>query len=297
MHAWLKDRYPNSKVTREEYTNADGERRADVLLTGRRGDRVAFEVQYSPLTPAAWKARHDSYRAQGIVDVWLFGSTTAKIDKDGWFEPAPMQKASLMDGAPLLLIDATSPDDVTITIVASRAWLPHPSDHNLDGRYCRPDWDPGAATTVIHAGVGGVDTSTHPLAEFEAHPDNGITHPRLEELRDRTRQLAQARQQIAVWKREQEERYVELHARRDAQAQHIGQLLESHRGDWAGSAVPHKTSAAFWCHYWLARSWVCRQGHSQRRTPAIRPTTPAEAFTTPDRQARTHTSRNPTRGG
>jgi hypothetical protein len=45
----------------------------DVLVVFPDGRRFAFEVQYAPLTIAAWRARHDGFRAQGIVDVWLFG--------------------------------------------------------------------------------------------------------------------------------------------------------------------------------------------------------------------------------
>ena len=45
----------------------------DVLVVCPDGRRLAFEVQYAPLTIAAWRARHDGYRAQGIVDIWLFG--------------------------------------------------------------------------------------------------------------------------------------------------------------------------------------------------------------------------------
>ncbi|MCC2592550.1 hypothetical protein LKO27_03840 [Tessaracoccus sp. OS52] len=245
VHAWLQDRYPRSKVTREEYTTADGERRADVLLTGTRGDRVAFEVQYSPLTPNAWRARHHSYLQQGIVDVWLFGSTTAKIDKVGWFTPAPMHEASLQTGAPLLLIDATSPADVTVTVVASRTWLPDPADYDIDHGNCKPTWEPGAATTVIQDRAGMVATSTHPLVEFDAHPDWGITHPPLEGLRARTKQLNSARGAIAGWERKKTERYAALHARREAQVRHIGELLEAHRGDWAGSAL-HRAISAYW---------------------------------------------------
>jgi hypothetical protein len=91
LEGWLSTNYPNSKVKREEYTNAEGERRADVLITSPAGDRVAFEVQYSPLTPDDWRTRHESYRRQGIADVWLFGHTSKQLrfDRSGFLSLTP----------------------------------------------------------------------------------------------------------------------------------------------------------------------------------------------------------------
>ena len=60
-------------VVKAEERTTTGERRADVMLTSPTGRQVAFEVQYAPLTVKAWRGRHRSYRAAGIVDVWLFG--------------------------------------------------------------------------------------------------------------------------------------------------------------------------------------------------------------------------------
>ncbi|WP_307711387.1 hypothetical protein [Streptomyces sp. V4I23] len=51
----------------------DGQRRPDLLAIAPDGSaKVAFEVQYSPLTGTNWKARHDFYAAAGVVDIWLF---------------------------------------------------------------------------------------------------------------------------------------------------------------------------------------------------------------------------------
>ena len=117
IESWLRDRFPRSSVTREEYTNAEGERRADVLITGPRGDRIAFEVQYSHLTPDAWRKRHESYRAQGIVDVWLFGHTgrQLKVDGDGLLVANPTHQAVAESGAALLFINP-DPDRRQIAI-------------------------------------------------------------------------------------------------------------------------------------------------------------------------------------
>lgn len=44
---------------------------ADVLCTTAGGQRIAFEVQVSPLSQADWKKRAGSYASLGIHDVWL----------------------------------------------------------------------------------------------------------------------------------------------------------------------------------------------------------------------------------
>ena len=107
IEGWLREKYPNSHAQREEYTNESGERRADVLLTADTGERVAFEVQYSALTPDAWQRRHDSYREQDIVDVWLFGHTGAqlKIDKNGILKRNPTHDAVIRSGSALIFIN------------------------------------------------------------------------------------------------------------------------------------------------------------------------------------------------
>lgn len=73
--AWLAERHPEYSVVVEQASSSQRERVADVMATAPDGRRWAFEVQYAPLTFAAWTARSESYRAQGIVDVWLFGHT------------------------------------------------------------------------------------------------------------------------------------------------------------------------------------------------------------------------------
>ncbi|RLQ86181.1 hypothetical protein D9V28_04925 [Mycetocola zhadangensis] len=75
---WLRRRYPHCKVT-EEQSTTDRERIADVMIENPNGRKMAFEIQFSALTPAEWKRRHESYRRQEIVDIWLFGSTGAQF--------------------------------------------------------------------------------------------------------------------------------------------------------------------------------------------------------------------------
>ncbi|TFD52358.1 hypothetical protein E3T46_05685 [Cryobacterium sp. Hh11] len=73
---WLRALYPSFTVQKEEIA---GDRRADVMITAPEGSRMAFEIQYSALTPAQWQERHDSYQSMGIVDVWLFGHHGAQL--------------------------------------------------------------------------------------------------------------------------------------------------------------------------------------------------------------------------
>lgn len=247
VHQWLRGRYPRSTVIREEYTNAEGERRADVLLTGPQGHRIAFEVQYSPLTQQAWQERHESYRRQGIVDVWLFGCTTFKPDRDAWFEPSPMHEASLRTGAPLVLIDASSPDNVSLTVVATRDWLPDPDDYEIGRRSSRPRWEHGVETWTISSEPGHVRILTYPLQDFEVHPTEGLTHDSLETLRCRTAELADAHATISAWVLEEERRLEKLQERRRAQVAHISELLANHSGSWADSPL-HAAISAYWQH-------------------------------------------------
>lgn len=109
IESWLNATYPNSHAQREEYTNEQGERRADVLLTGPTGHRVAFEIQYSPITPDAWRRRHESYRQQGIVDVWLFGHSgkQLKLDAEDRLKPNPTHDEVVASGSALMFINPT----------------------------------------------------------------------------------------------------------------------------------------------------------------------------------------------
>lgn len=120
---WLAVKYPDSQVRREEYSSPNGERRADVMITGRRGDRIAYEVQYSAITPQAWAERHESYRAQGILDVWLWGhrGKNFRATHEDRVELTPAQRELVAAGMPLLFVN---PEQRSIAIgTASEWWL------------------------------------------------------------------------------------------------------------------------------------------------------------------------------
>ncbi|WP_430868318.1 competence protein CoiA family protein [Demequina aurantiaca] len=169
IHDWLSTKYPNSTVRREEYSSPLGERRADVLITGRKNDRIAFEVQYSAITPAHWLERHESYRSQGIIDVWLWGhrgSNLNAVDLDR-VSLTPAQQALVQESMPLLFIN---PEQRAIAIGTElEEWL---SDTD--------EW--GSRDVTVPASSQYADLEVHRLESFGADPKAGITSPRLEEL-------------------------------------------------------------------------------------------------------------------
>jgi hypothetical protein len=68
----LRQRHPEARVSIDTEPIDNGQR-PDVLVAFPDGRRFAFELQYSPLSAAAWTARHQGYVSQGLHDVWIFG--------------------------------------------------------------------------------------------------------------------------------------------------------------------------------------------------------------------------------
>lgn len=85
--AWLRRAHPEARAELERETS-DRTRRADVLAVFPDGRRFAFEIQYALIGADEWRERHESYRAQGIRDVWLFGHTSTYLgpSKQEWLE-------------------------------------------------------------------------------------------------------------------------------------------------------------------------------------------------------------------
>lgn len=85
--AWLRRTHPDARVEVESETS-DGSRRADVLAVFPDERRFAFEIQYAPIGADEWRERHESYSAQGIRDVWLFGHTSTYLRpaRQEWLE-------------------------------------------------------------------------------------------------------------------------------------------------------------------------------------------------------------------
>jgi len=118
MVRYLKEIAPTAQVEMEQASNRDRERIADVMVTFADGSRMAIEIQYSALTAEDWQVRHDSYRRQGIVDVWLFGHTGAqlRVGAGSGISLTPAQAAVLSAGdVPLWLNPLTMQIGVATT--------------------------------------------------------------------------------------------------------------------------------------------------------------------------------------
>jgi hypothetical protein len=84
--AWLREQVPDGVLVREEQTVKDPatalHRRPDVLVTGRSGRRVAYEVEYKSWSIDAWRAKQrdlDGAGAGGIRTLWLIGHTRMRL--------------------------------------------------------------------------------------------------------------------------------------------------------------------------------------------------------------------------
>jgi hypothetical protein len=101
---WVASRYPDAVVVIEQASNKERERIADVMVTLATGERIAIEIQYAAITPSAWQERHDSYAAQGITDVWLFGHTGAQLNeyRPGTVRLNPTHEAVAASDLPVL---------------------------------------------------------------------------------------------------------------------------------------------------------------------------------------------------
>lgn len=67
---------PGVAEVRNEVALPGNERRSDVRVLFSDGSQVALEVQSYSLTDEQWQTRHDAYRRNGIVDVWIWHPDT-----------------------------------------------------------------------------------------------------------------------------------------------------------------------------------------------------------------------------
>ena len=180
VESWLRSKYPGYLVKREEYSNDAGERRADVMITSPRGARVAFEVQYSPITPDAWITRHESYRRQDIADVWLFGHSSNHLRRaeDGQLMPLSVHYTVVEMGMPLLFINPTTE---VVGLACSTAQILNPDTERYEN-YSVP------VLTSIEKARLVVDS----LDTYRVEPKYGITSDRLARYRQATLHVPEA---------------------------------------------------------------------------------------------------------
>ncbi|BDO40833.1 competence protein CoiA family protein [Cellulomonas sp. NTE-D12] len=113
--AWVRQAYPDVVID-PEVNLEGGQRRPDVLAVSEKGNRIAFEVQYSGLSVELWQSRHDWYMAHDITDVWLFGHTGTHFARAAAWTTADarlnaVQAAVMATGSPVWWIN---PVDATV---------------------------------------------------------------------------------------------------------------------------------------------------------------------------------------
>lgn len=175
---WLRDItvHPGTRVQVEHGIDTQRTRVSDVALISADGQHhVAFEIQYAPITPDEWLARHRDYEAAGIVDVWLFGHTRLRIARGKTprlpFAIAPVHEAVIRTGQPLLFLN---PELGRIAIGVERSI--HTSELML--------------ATNRPLGVSGIEVLTLDLGD--ARVNRGLVAPQLDFLRAASARHAEA---------------------------------------------------------------------------------------------------------
>ncbi|MFD7861606.1 hypothetical protein [Streptomyces sp. NPDC059783] len=185
-------------------------RRPDVLAVSPDGVKVAFEVQYSPLTGTDWKARHDFYATAGVVDIWLFAhhgpqwrpatprqrrrAELVRRDPD-WaatVQLSGMHQTMLRHGVVPLWLDPTTQTIGTATTRAHSANT-SPSEHRgEDAAYTLP---PYRAFPACHVAADPLEQCDVDLASGELLTPARRVH---REERDRLQADARAAQERAA---------------------------------------------------------------------------------------------------
>ncbi len=181
---------PEGVAAVAEQSTSDRKRIADVMVTWPGGRQVALEVQYAPLSVEHWQTRHDSYREQGIVDVWLLGHVSRHLQQarrhaweregatDGLVTLGDLHAAIAEAGAPVLWINPVTADGAASIGTVAQAALPHlgrtrPYGDGHDGATFQVPAAPPTARGVFLA---------DPLAACALTPDGMVT-PTLDRLR------------------------------------------------------------------------------------------------------------------
>jgi hypothetical protein len=268
---WVRERWPEVRVKEEEATTS-GDRRADVMLTWPDGRQVAIEVQYASLTPQAWRVRHDAYRRQGIVDVWLLGHLPPYLRLSRvapWESPeaaagritlGPVHQAVCDAGLPLLWI---SPIEEQV----GTAWLHELAETHSQALNRSIEWGDGHDHSPFLVPPTGdwLESATFAADDLSACEltAQGITTPTLRRLHEERRQLAAvnaarlradaARKEALAKKREEAARQQQerdaKRARRDADREGFERWLAARQAEqqarWESSDLHGKVVARY----------------------------------------------------
>lgn len=183
---WLRRLLGDAAVSVEAASDTQRSRIADVMATFPDGRRVAFEVQYAPLSVEEWRTRHESYRAQGIVDVWLWGHTRLRKSRSTYDPPFRLddvQDAVRDAGLPVHWLNPETGELATAVTVSQH------SDATIfiEGRYGDVALEPLTA-----CGVSPVGIESSGLRELSAR--TSTWHAELERRRIKVEQREVERQ-------------------------------------------------------------------------------------------------------
>ena len=188
---------PHGVVAVAEQSTSDRKRVADVMVTWPDRRQVALEVQYAPLSVDHWRTRHESYRDQGIVDVWLLGHDSKHLRAarkhawepegaaDGLVALGHLHEAMVGAGVPLLWINPVLGDAAAIGTVSVEE-SPHRGRHGGYG-----DGHDDTTFLVPPAGLTArAAFHVEPLDACRLTPD-GLVTPTLDRLRAEQRLLTE----------------------------------------------------------------------------------------------------------
>ena len=167
---WVRANYPDAEVVEERPSSRRRERIADVMVTLADGRRIAIEIQYASLRPDDWQRRHDSYVAQGIRDVWLFGHQGSQLKAVANADQVrlnPTHEAVAATGVPILWFN---PEKLLVAHVTN-------------------DTDPRAPVRQIAASEGVGDLTVENINKFSLSFEQGLSHERLAALVEGTAQF------------------------------------------------------------------------------------------------------------
>jgi hypothetical protein len=274
MARWARSRYPDVTVVEEQAT-ASRDRRADVMLTWPDGRRIAVEIQYAPLTPDAWRVRHESYRQQGIVDLWLLGHGKRQLkpsralsyenasEVSGRVDLSPLQLAIAEAGVPVLWIHPLL-EEIGTAFESSWAesWEYTPRDE-WDGR----DWP----VPVRDGRYGRSLFVADPLDRCSLSPD-GLMTPTYRRAQDGAAEIAriealrlaahEERKSAAEQKARDREAYLaKQHAAEQARKQAAEEDRLAHQLWWRGQQDQ-------WQREWLASDLHARVIARYEKVPA-----------------------------
>lgn len=185
---WLRSLAVVDEVIIEAASDTQRSRVADVMATLAGGQRIAFEIQYASLRISEWRQRHESYREQGILDVWLWGHTRIR-QAAGWPDGGPVsvaledvQDEARLAGGPVMFIN---PERGELAVAAT----------DVDGEVIWPEGRNVGLRSglLVECGLGSNGIEWERLRELEQATRDRAARLEAEELRRRDERAVRER--------------------------------------------------------------------------------------------------------